>query len=94
MPLRVFLAACLGVGAAISSSGAVIFPTDSDWAFLKGFSEASSPDPTAWREVNFDDSAGPTDWTYYSTLHFGESSAGLWTVARAGPWIQRRSTGW
>jgi hypothetical protein len=33
------------------------------------------------QQVNFDDSAGPVDWTYYSTLHFGESSAGTWTVS-------------
>ena len=33
------------------------------------------------QRVNLDDSPGPTDWTYYSTLHFGESSAGAWTVA-------------
>ena len=32
------------------------------------------------QQVNFDDTAGPTDWTYYSTHHFGESSAGAWTV--------------
>ena len=33
------------------------------------------------QQVNFDDSAGLIDWTYYSTLHFGESSAGTWTVS-------------
>ena len=33
------------------------------------------------QHANFDDSAGPIDWTYYSTLHFGESSAGTWTVS-------------
>jgi len=33
------------------------------------------------QQVNTDDSPGPTDWTYYSTLHFGESSAGTWTVS-------------
>jgi len=32
------------------------------------------------QRVNFDDIAGPSDWTYYSTLHFGESSAGAWMV--------------
>jgi subtilisin-like proprotein convertase family protein len=30
--------------------------------------------------VNTDDSPGPEDWTYYSTHHFFESSAGTWTV--------------
>jgi subtilisin-like proprotein convertase family protein len=33
------------------------------------------------QQVNTDDTPGPTDWTYCSTFHFGESSAGLWTVA-------------
>jgi len=32
------------------------------------------------QHLNFDLLAGPTDWTYFSTLHFGESSAGAWTV--------------
>jgi subtilisin-like proprotein convertase family protein len=31
--------------------------------------------------VNLDDSAGPADWTYYSTQHFYEGSAGTWTVS-------------
>jgi subtilisin family serine protease len=30
--------------------------------------------------INTDDSPGPTDWTYYSTQHFFETSAGAWTV--------------
>jgi subtilisin-like proprotein convertase family protein len=33
------------------------------------------------QQLGYDDTAGPTDWTYYSTLHFGESSAGAWTVS-------------
>ena len=32
------------------------------------------------QEVNSDMTPGPTDWTYYSTHHFYESSAGIWTV--------------
>ena len=30
--------------------------------------------------VNLDPNAGPVDWTYYSTHHFYESSAGVWRV--------------
>ena len=30
--------------------------------------------------INQDDTAGPIDWTYQSTLLFGESSFGAWTV--------------
>jgi subtilisin-like proprotein convertase family protein len=33
------------------------------------------------QQVNLDDNRGPADWTYYSALHFGESSAGKWTVS-------------
>jgi hypothetical protein len=30
-------------------------PLDSDWRWQKGLSEASVPDPTAWRQLGFDD---------------------------------------
>lgn len=30
--------------------------------------------------VNYDDGAGPADWTYRSTLLFGEAAAGTWTL--------------
>jgi len=33
------------------------------------------------QHLNPDASPGPTDWTYYSTHHFYESSAGTWTVS-------------
>ena len=36
---------------------AVIFDTNTTWSYFKGRSEASTPDPTSWRNVNFDDSA-------------------------------------
>lgn len=32
------------------------------------------------QKLNLDDVPGPFDWTYYSVHHFGESSAGTWTV--------------
>jgi subtilisin-like proprotein convertase family protein len=32
------------------------------------------------QHVNFDDFGGPADWTYYSTQHFYESSAGTWQI--------------
>ena len=31
------------------------------------------------QRFNSDTNAGPSDWTYYSTHHFYESSAGTWT---------------
>lgn len=33
------------------------------------------------QHLNLDETAGPVDWTYYSTHHFFESSQGTWTVA-------------
>jgi hypothetical protein len=38
------------------SAAAVLVPQNGTWRFLKGFSEASIPDVTAWREASFDDS--------------------------------------
>lgn len=32
------------------------------------------------QRVNFDNGPGPFDWTYYSTAHFYERSAGVWTL--------------
>jgi subtilisin-like proprotein convertase family protein len=33
------------------------------------------------QRVNGDTNAAPTDWTFWSTHHFYESSAGMWTVS-------------
>ena len=46
-------------GAVLSAGAGAVFPTHSTWRFFKGFSEASSPDPTAWRAIDFDDSSWP-----------------------------------
>lgn len=35
---------------------AILIPMTSNWSYSKGFSEASSPDPTMWRNRSFDDS--------------------------------------
>ena len=32
------------------------------------------------QRLNFDNAPGPFDWTYYSTAHFYEGSAGVWTL--------------
>jgi hypothetical protein len=48
----------LGVlASAVAVESATIIPIDSTWKVLKGFAEASSPDPTAWRGINADESA-------------------------------------
>ncbi len=36
---------------------------------------------SVFQRVNGDTNAAPTDWTYWSTHHFYESSAGTWTVS-------------
>lgn len=48
----------------------VVFATNTTWKMLKGFSEASSPDPTAWRHLAFNDtswSSAPAPFYYTST---------------------------
>jgi hypothetical protein len=38
---------------------AEIFPADTNWRWLRGLTEASSPDPAAWRQASFNDAT----WT-------------------------------
>jgi len=53
MSLRsLFALVCL---AASPSPAVVLIPSDGAWHYLKGFSEASTPDTAAWRGVNFFD---------------------------------------
>jgi subtilisin-like proprotein convertase family protein len=51
---------------------------------LRGNLRVTLVSPMGTRSVlqfyNSDTNAGPTDWTYYSTHHFFESSAGTWTL--------------
>jgi len=52
----------------------LLLPEDGQWRYLKGTHEASSPDPTAWRYPDFDDS----DWLvgqapFYYERHSGYS---------------------
>lgn len=44
----------------LTASAAQLFPTNSTWRWLKGRSEASSPDITAWRAPGFADTAFTT----------------------------------
>src|SRR4051812_8320990 len=48
----------------------VFAPTNTIWKMFKGFTEGSSPDATAWRQIDFDDrtwSKGPAPFYYTST---------------------------
>jgi subtilisin-like proprotein convertase family protein len=51
---------------------------------LRGDLRITLVSPSGTRSVlqrfNADEEPGPIDWTYYSTHHFGESSAGAWTA--------------
>jgi hypothetical protein len=62
--------------ATLSASAAVIIPTDSNWDYLKGTSEASIPDPTLWRAVGFDDSS----WSTGQAAFYYENSPGSATA--------------
>lgn len=60
--LSVFRALLLFGLSIVASSvvlAATLVPADSSWRFLKGTAEASSPDPTLWRLIGYDDS----DWS-------------------------------
>ncbi len=47
-------AATLG-GGLPAARAAGSFPEDTEWRYFKGLSEASAPDPTAWRQPGFND---------------------------------------
>ena len=50
----------------------VLVPQDSYWRFFKGYSEASTPDATAWRQLGFDDSA----WVTSQAAFYYENNPG------------------
>ena len=52
-----FWAAFLSLSMVISVNAGTFFSTNSTWKYFKGVSEASSPDATAWRTINFSDAA-------------------------------------
>jgi len=50
----------LALALAGSSQAAQVFSTGASWRYFKGRSEASTPDTTAWRGINFNDAAFTT----------------------------------
>src|SRR6185295_1038631 len=56
MRFNLFVISLLAFSAAFPGNADVVVPLDSTWKFLKGYAEASSPDPTAWRAINLDES--------------------------------------
>jgi hypothetical protein len=63
------LFACLNV---LPSFAGVLVSPDSTWRFFKGYSEASTPDATAWRQLGFDDSA----WASSQAAFYYENQPG------------------
>src|SRR6478735_6891701 len=66
------LFAVLWLGSVLGVNGEVIFFDKSTWSYLKGVSQASSPDPTTWREIGFDDSG----WLVGLSPFYYENSPG------------------
>jgi hypothetical protein len=60
----------------LASRAAEVFPSDTDWRYLKGTVEASQPDSTAWRRVDFDDSG----WLTGRAPFFYEDQPGTGTA--------------
>ncbi len=57
MRIRILLLGLLVALVALPSPATAIFNTGATWKHFKGQVEASTPDPTAWRGINFNDSA-------------------------------------
>jgi len=57
--MRRYVLAVLGLFLAFAAPvhSALLFNTNATWKYFKGRTEASTPDRTAWRGVNFDDAA-------------------------------------
>jgi hypothetical protein len=56
-----------------TANSATVFPTNAVWKYSKGLSEASSPDPAAWRVEGFDDGSWPSG---PAPFYYGEPLAG------------------
>lgn len=60
MMKRYIALTALTLGMLAESHAALVFNTGASWRWFKGRSEASTPDTTAWRGINFNDSAFTT----------------------------------
>ena len=69
----VLLFSVLAVGWADTTKSATIFPTHAVWKYSRGLSEASSPDPAAWRAEGFDDGSWPIG---PAPFYYGEPLSG------------------
>ena len=74
MAKRSVFALALVLGFGLSAQAALLFNTNANWKYFKGRSEASTPDTTAWRRLDFSDSAftdAPSPFWYGDVLPGG-----------------------
>jgi len=72
--IRLIASVALLVSVAAPIQGALLFNTNATWKYFKGLADASTPDTTAWRRGDFNDSAwtsAPAPFWYDNT---GDSS--------------------
>ncbi|PYI84469.1 MAG: hypothetical protein DME26_13240 [Verrucomicrobia bacterium] len=70
MLLRIFAAVLCFLAACVSGRSATVISLNTSWKYLKGFSEASAPDPTAWQAIDF----GDTNWvTALTPFWYGDA---------------------
>ena len=86
MPSKILLLTFLTFAEILHAQLVVINPANSDWKYLKGVSEASSPDPTAWRGFEFDDSTWVTGQAM--VVDGGLLAGRPWR--KLSPWITER----
>ena len=73
-PRNLLAALVLGVSLVAQTHAALVFNTGASWRFFKGRAEASTPDVTAWRGINFNDGAfadSPAPFWYGDTYPGG-----------------------
>jgi hypothetical protein len=70
--MKISIVALFAAAVVFSAHGKSIFSTDSTWKYFKGYSEASTPDTTAWRNIGFDDSS----WLVGEAPFFYENDPG------------------
>ncbi len=89
-----FLLALFGIlAAAMPSRAALLFNTNATWNLFKGRSEASSPDVTAWRQLDFNDSTwtqqAPSPFWYGDTFPGGTQVPDMATVPYTTLYLRR-----
>ena len=74
--MKQFCAVFLLAASTLFSNAQTLFSTNATWKFYKGRTEASSPDTTAWRSIDFDDSS----WSIGEAPFYYEDNPGSGTA--------------